>query len=85
MSETLTPIQIPGLPACVDGGSSGAQRLAFTLHLTWGAFFVFFFLPYATGDSESKLFHEDHMLQETHDGKWTARSGPISLGDVLRT
>lgn len=66
----------------VDGGSSGAQRLAFTLHLTWGAFF---FPPYATGDSESKLFHEDHMLRETHDGKWTARSCPISPGDVLQT
>lgn len=26
----------------VDGDSSGAQRLAFTLHLTWGAFFSFF-------------------------------------------
>lgn len=67
----------------VDGGSSGAQRLGFTLHLTWGAFF--FFLPYATGDSESKLFHEDHMLRETHDGNWMARSCPISLGDVLQT
>lgn len=74
-----------------DGDSSGAQRLAFTLHLTWGAFFflsfflIFLFLPYATGDSESKLFHEDHMLRETHDGKWMARSCLISLGDVLQT
>lgn len=25
----------------VDGGSSGAMRLAFTLHLTWGDFFFF--------------------------------------------
>lgn len=51
----------------------------------WLAGLFFFFLPYATGDSESKLFREDHMLRETHDGKWTARSCPISLGDVLQT
>lgn len=30
----------------VDGGSSGAQRLGFTLHLTWGAFFFFFAICY---------------------------------------
>lgn len=76
--------RFPAFWLAVDGGSSGATRLAFTLHLTWGAFF-FFFLPYATGDSESKLFHEDHMLWEMHDGKRTARSCPISLGDVLQT
>ena len=75
--------RFPAFWLAVDGGSSGATRLAFTLHLTWGAFF--FFLPYATGDSESKLFHEDHMLWEMHDGKRTARSCPISLGDVLQT
>ena len=76
--------RFPAFWLAVDGGSSGARRLAFTLHLTWGAFF-FFFWPYATGDSESKLFHEDHMLWEMHDGKRTARSCPISLGDVLQT
>lgn len=77
--------RFPAFWLAVNGGSSGAMRLAFTLHLTWGAFFFFFFLPYATGDSESKLFHEDHMLREMHDGKRTARSCPISLGDVLQT
>lgn len=35
--------RFPAFWLAVDGGSSGATRLAFTLHLTWGAFFFFFF------------------------------------------
>ena len=35
--------RFPAFWLAVDGGSSGARRLAFTLHLTWGAFFFFFF------------------------------------------
>lgn len=84
MSETLTPIQIPGFLACSRWrflwGNEAGLYFAFDLRG-----FFFFFLPYATGDSESRLFHEDHMLREMHDGKRTARSCPISLGDVLQT